>query len=460
MKRRQFHRLSAAGIAALSLRRAEAQTTGNASLLTTTLTPLGAERAGNADGSIPAWTGGYTTVPPGWHSGQFMPSPFDSEAPLTTVSAANMRQHAQFLSEGVQTMMQKYGFSLKLYPTHRSAAAPQSIYDNTAANVTTARLNPAGGRLGFTGGFGGIPFPIPDISDPLSAGAQIMWNHDCRWNGYGFSFTNFAYAVNGGQIALADASPDKFDYPYYRKGGSLATYNGQLNRSFTSYVAPANDVGEEITIIDFTNPVQNPDEIWQLLNGQGRVRRSPEVQFDTPASQVDGVANYDEYYGFHGSLEQYDWKYVGKTEMYIPYHNNSVFAAKPEAAHLAHFVDPELVRWELHRVWVVDATVHPGERNVLASRRLYVDEDSWTVALVDSKDANGELYHTGTSYFYLRPDLPGVIMGNNALLNLQTGNYCTMAGLWNEKAHPTFIFTDGYPDSLFDPQNMAASAQY
>jgi hypothetical protein len=460
MKRRSFGLLAGTGLMALKIRPARAQTAPDPALLKTTLTPFGAERAGNAEGTIPAWTGGYTTIPAGWQPGQFMPSPFDNEPMLLTIDSANMAQHADRLSEGLMTMMRKYGYSINVFPTHRTAAAPQWVYDNIAANAVNAKPNPGGARLGFLGAFGGAPFPIPDTSDPLVAGAQIVWNHCTRWNGYGFAFDNWAFAVSEGHVALADLSPNQFDYPYYRRNGTLATYNGELNRSFTSYLAPANDVGELIDIIDFTNPYVTQDETWQLLNGQGRVRKSPEVAYDTPASQTDGLANYDEYYGFHGSLQKYDWKYLGKKEMYIPYHNNAMFGLPGEPVHLANFLDPKVVRWELHRVWVVEATLHPGERNVLLRRRLYIEEDTWTDALVDVYDGNNALFHTGISYFYLRPDLPGVIMGNNTCHNLQSDDYASMAGLWNEKTHPTLIFNNGYPDSLYDPQNMAAAAQY
>ena len=75
---------------------------------------------------------------------------------------------------GIQWMIKNVGFSLPVYPTHRTAAAPQYVYDNTALNVSRTQLNPNGGRLGFTGGYGGIPFPIIDTSDAQVAGAQVF----------------------------------------------------------------------------------------------------------------------------------------------------------------------------------------------------------------------------------------------------------------------------------------------
>ena len=69
------------------------------------LTPLGAERAGNASGTIPAWEGGYTQVWPGYQSGQPRPDPFASEKPLYRIDADNMATHAAELTEGIRALL-------------------------------------------------------------------------------------------------------------------------------------------------------------------------------------------------------------------------------------------------------------------------------------------------------------------------------------------------------------------
>jgi hypothetical protein len=322
-------------------------------------------------------------------------------------------------------------------------------------------LSPAGGRLGFLNGFGGVPFPIPDVNgDPLDAGAQIIWNHSCRWLGHAYFIRSRGSAVNSGQYHLTDLATTSYDYPYYRKNGSLATYDGIEYRQVNGFLGPANIVGEEVLAEEMSDPHDQPNIAWELLNGQGRVRKAPELQFDTPSSFVDGIAAYDEYYGFYGSLEQYDWKYIGKQEMYIPYNNNGMFGLPAEPVHLAHFLDPNVTRWELHRVWVVEATLHPGYRNVLARRRFYVDEDTWTIGVTDGWDAIGNLYKVGTTYNNVRPDLPGTAFTTNCVHNLQTGDYCVPAAIWDEKADPSLVYYDSFPDSMYDPQSMAASGQY
>jgi hypothetical protein len=454
MKRRTFAVLAGTSLAALKTHAAEAQT-ADASLLTTTLTPMGSERAGNTDGSIPAWTGGYTTVPEGWQPSDYMPDPFANEQPVVVINASNMSQYAEKLSDGVQALMTKSGFSIKVYPSHRTQSVPASVASYIAQNVTSTKLvDPANPQSGFTSGFGGYPFPIPDASNPLAAGAQVIYNHNNRWGGYAQGLRTSGYVVNNGQLVLTLQGPIKYDYPfYYRK--DIATLQG---REFLHFTGPGNLVGEEIAVWYHTDLV--PQQSWELLNGQGRVRLAPELSFDTPSSFADGVNNIDEYFGFNGQLIEYDWKSLGKQELYIPYNNNAVFLQSPEELLQPKFVNPDIVRWELHRVWVVEATLHAGKRNVLARRRFYVDEDTWTIGVTDSWDANGNLYRTNHVFNLLRPDLPGLVFGNNVIYNLQTGDYALPNGPYNEKANPSFRFYDSWPDSTFDPQNMAASAQY
>lgn len=458
--RNRLNALLGLGLLAAAGSGGSAQAAGDPQLLKTTLTPMGAERAGNAAGTIPAWTGGLTTVPADWNPKTAnAPDFFKNESPRITVNASNMAQYSDQLSEGVKAMITKYGYSLQVYPTHRTAAAPQYVYDNIATNVTRAKLLPEG-RLGFTGGYGGVPFAIPDVNVPLSAGAEIIWNAQTRWLGLGETGTLASYVEQGGQIVLAGAGITQNEYPYYDPKGSLATYQGYQLLDHTSEFAPASQAGIQIIAHYATNTLENPDILWQLLQGEGRVRKAPQLMYDTPSSSSNGVVNYDEYYGFNGPMDDYDWKYVGKKEMFIPYNNNGLRLTPANLAHGPKFLDPKYVRWELHRVWVVDATLHPGKRNVMAHRRFYVDEDTWQIGLTDDWDANGNIYREDMTFNEDRPDLPGTVFMNSVAYTLQTGDYTDYTGSWG---NPPFNKPDVFgriPDNQFEPQTMAAAASY
>jgi hypothetical protein len=461
MKRRSFGLLAGSSLVALKTGFAQAQTAPDASLLKTTLTPFGAERAASADGSIPAWTGGVTTLPSGVSPGDYVPDLFPGEQPVLVIDASNVAQYADRLSEGVQVMLSKYGFKINVFPTHRTAAAPQYVYDNTAKNVATAQLSGDNGRYGFTGAYGGIAFPIPDTSDPAAAGAQIMWNYVAsNWRGYAFYIYQQNWVISDGNRTLSTDGKYSELYKYYNPNGSLQDFDGIIYKLREDYTGPSNLVGQALVVWSYTEPYQHPQQAWELLNGQGRVRRAPEVSFDTPSTQNDGICNYDEIYAFNGSLERYDWKFLGKKEMYIPYNNNKLFGVPAETALLEHFVDPGLVRWELHRCWVVEATLHPGERNVDARRQFYLDEDTWTIGLADMWDGNGNLYKTEIVYNNCRPELPGTIFSGSSIHNLQTDDYTASSILWNQAQKPSLKYVDYISENTFDPTNLAAQAQY
>jgi len=466
MNRRRFGLLSSSSIlAAMSasrIARPQAVSTADPTLLSTTLTPLGAERAGNMAGTIPAWTGGFNTSPPGWDGNKdLLIDFFAGDKILYTVNAENMSQYAGQLSEGAKAMIQTYGMTLDVYPTRRTGCATQRVYDNTAANVKTAYLDAGGGRLGFHNAFGGTPFPIPDTSDPEAAGCQIFWNGSLRWQGEAFNFWATSWTIEHGSVQLTGAAQETWSFPYYSKDASLSSplSNGSED-THEVLTGPATLIGEEIVTRYSTTPYQVPNITWELLAGQSRVRKTPELSYDTPNSTADGVANYDETAVFSGSPDEYDWKYLGKQEMLIPYNCQKVPRTSVTEGIQPKFINPDVVRWELHRVWVIEATLHPGKRNVISRRRLYLDEDTWQFTIADNYDENNSLYHWCVNWVAAYPNMPGMFPVINTVNNIQTGDWTIENCLF---AHPLAnrpILFGPRPDSYFQPQAMAATASY
>jgi hypothetical protein len=172
------------------------------------LTPLGGERAGNTDGFIPAWSGGYTTPIPGEQPGGRRGDPFKEEKPLFSISAGNAAEYADKLTDGTLALLKKYpeSFRVDVYPSHRTAAAPQWVYDNTFKNATRAKLN---GDL-VEGAYGGIPFPL------AKNGAEVMWNHILRWRGSSWQLriTQYQLTTSGRAVMTTDGTADQ-QMPYY-----------------------------------------------------------------------------------------------------------------------------------------------------------------------------------------------------------------------------------------------------
>jgi len=380
------------------------------------LTPMGAEREGNKDGSIPAWTGGMMDVPAGLKAtaGDRRLDPFAEDKPLYTITVENMAQYADKLNDGVKAMLERYPktFKLDVYPTRRTAAAPQWVYDNTFKNATQATL--ANDGLTVDGARGGVPFPIP------KNGAEVIWNQRLAWRGESTDQRYKIWVVTAdGKQVLAGQTITAEQYPYYSRDGKSDPRVYQWFRQITE--APGFRSGEGLLTYQLLDFKDGDGPTWQYLPGQRRVRRAPNVGFDTPDFVASGANFFDEAFGGIGSLERFDWKLLGKKEMYIPYNTNKLFMVPDAEAMGPNHLKTENLRWELHRVWVVEATVKAGKRHAVSRRMFYTDEDTWQTALLDGWDGQGKLWRTTMALPFVAPDIPAVITScRDAFYNLQT----------------------------------------
>ncbi|WP_137817681.1 DUF1329 domain-containing protein [Pseudomonas sp. 2FG] len=399
---------------------------GEANALKGTLTPLGAEQAGNSDGSIPAWTGGLTGEVAGATFGDVPADPFPGEKPVLQITAKNAAQYADKLNEGTKALLDKYpdSFHLDIYPTHRTAAAPQKVYDNTFANATRCQLTQGG--LSVEGCYGGIPFPIP------KDGSEVIWNFLLRVEAESIEMGYLNMIGNSdGSRTLASRGVENWQYPYYYQDGSLDKWSGQYVKLRFLTSEPPFKAGESLVTHDGIDP-QNPREAWQYLVGQRRVRRAPTVGYDTPDFVASGANYFDEVHGFIGHPDRYQWKLVGKKEMYIPYNLNKFHAEKRDDAFTKDVLNADKMRWELHRVWEVEASVAPGKRHAVPKRRFYIDEDSWTIALADGYDAEGKLWRATQVLPFVVPSIPAVVVKPVVIYNLQANTYSVVQGLNGE----------------------------
>ncbi|MCM2250957.1 MAG: DUF1329 domain-containing protein [Ramlibacter sp.] len=428
-----------------------AVTAEEAQALKKELTPLGAERAGNAAGTIPAWSGGLTSPPAGYTPGNRKFDPYGADKPVLSITAENMEQHAGKLSDGVKALLKANPktFRLDVYPSHRSAAAPQWVYDNTAKNALAAKLE--GDGLAVKGAFGGVPFPIP------KSGLEVRWNQLTRWRGEAaFSRVKIWSVTANGRAVLASDATDDTQFPYYYKEGSAEKNpDALLNFAVLTTTAPAFRAGEALLLQDVID-YRNGRKIWQYLAGQRRVRQAPNVAYDTPDAVASGVNFVDETFGGSGSPERYDWKLVGKREMFIPYNTNRLLMVADEEAIDAHHLKPQYVRWELHRVWVVEGQLKSGKRHAVPKRMFYIDEDSWGTAMQDGWDAQGKLWRTQLMLPFVAPDLPAVVnFCTGVFHNLQTGGWsysCAMGDGGTDQYRPT----PRKPESYFSADALAA----
>jgi len=370
--------------------------------LGTTLTPFGAIKAGNAGGSIPAYTGGIAKPPAGFKPGSgAWADPFPDEKPLFRIDSKNIDKYASSLSEGQKHILQKFpGYYLDVYPSHRTASYPVKVLQATVRNATGCKSAKEGLAI-EQDCRGGLPFPIP------KTGREVMWNQLLRYQGDTSVMTanSRSWVVDStGRMIMTAQQQTLTDSPYYQT--EVSDRDPAMGwRTYSHTQAPARRVGEMTGLIDFLDPTEKVRRAWTYTPGQRRVKLAPEFSYDTPIASMGGVIVFDELFIFSGKMDKFDFKLMGKKEMFLPYNMyRGVFdCPAPEKALLPQHTNPACERWELHRVWVVEATLKTGQRHAYSKRVYYLDEDLSGAGMFDAFDQGGQLHRAlfnGATPFY------------------------------------------------------------
>lgn len=412
-----------------------------AARLGNTLTPVGAERAGNADGSIPAWDGGLAP------SDDRYSDPFAGEQPLFVITAANAADYADRLSPGQLALLKRYpdSFRMPVYPSHRTAAYPQAVYELAAQNAVRTKLTEDGnGLVDFSEN---LAFPIPQN------GLEAIWNHLTRYRGGALERTFVQVPVQASGAYTPVKINEKMSWPTFLKETPDAEATDNILLYFVQEVlAPARLTGEVLLVHETLNQVTQPRQAWSYNAGQRRVRRAPQIAYDAPGTASDGQRTTDNLDMFNGAPDRYDWTLVGKQELYIPY--NSFRLASRDLSYkqilTPGHINPDYTRYELHRVWKVEATLKSGERNIYGKRVFYLDEDSWQISIADHYDGRGELWRVGEEHAFPYRDAQVPWTTAEALYDLQSGRYL-VGGLSNEEGKG-YDFTQRFNYSDFTPQ--------
>lgn len=435
--------LAALALLSTALAAHAAVSDAEAKSLGATLTAVGAEKAGNKDGTIPEYTGGLTTPPASYKPGSgIRPDPYADEKPLFSIDAKNMDKYADKLTDGVKAMMAKYpGYRVDVYPTHRSAAFPAYLLDNTVKNATRCKTVADG--LGLDGACrGGVPFPIP------KSGIEAMWNVQTHFNGTTTDFrAKTSYVDASGRAVLSADFIGALEMPYYYPDKS----DSDVVMWQRGDQLLARSAGNAAMFADYLDPVATGRRAWSYSPGQRRVRVSPDFAYDTPTDSSGGVQVFDESSFYSGKMDRFDFKLVGKKEVYMPYNTYKLaYQSKLVDILKPNFINPDLNRFELHRVWVVEATLKPGKRHIYSKRTFYVDEDQGG-SMAETYDAAGKLWRVIMNYTTPSYEVPAPVAIMVSHYDLVNGIYVLIShtgeyyGVKHPAPRPSKFWT---PDSL------------
>lgn len=364
------------------------------------LTCTGAERAGNADGSIPAYAGKWLGAPAGLevkNAAGHDPDPYADEKPLFTITAQNMAQYADRLSDGEKALFKRYPatFRMPVYASHRDFRYADWVCDTLKKNAASATLLHDG--VGVSAVTGAAPFPIPKNGSELQWNLQLptrAWTEVATYDqGAVYANGNIAWGRVAYKILAPVNDPGK-------RGSTTDTLGSYFN---VTTLLPERDKGSLNVGWTPNDYDHNYIHTWGYNPGTRRVRESPEFGYDLPQG-AGGFRTVDDDRLLNGSPERYDWKIAGKRELYIPYDAYRLNDPKVKYSELLKqqgTINPDYMRYELHRVWILQGDLKPGYRHLYKKRVIYMDEDTWHGVMADTYDNRGQLWRVGmVNYFY------------------------------------------------------------
>lgn len=426
-----------------------------ASQLGDTLTLWGAVKAGNADGSIPAYTGGigapsnYDPARPG-----IRPDPFADEVPVLIVDASNYLEHKDRLTSGSIAMFEKYPeFKMQIYPTHRTARYPEFYLKNAVRNATSCST--AADGLGLVNCYAGAPFPIP------KAGVEVMWNQYMKFSGAAYKTEDVRSVVvdRRGTVMNTNFQGQWNQYPLWVNPPEGMLQGDEVHEMiFNEYTGPARKSGEKLILHDSLDMANNPRRAWSYLPGQRRVKLAPDVAYDTPSSTAAGIGTIDDSMVWFGAFDRYNWELVGKQEVYLPYNMFKLYdknheCNKDSVVLTKSFMNPECVRWELHRAWVVKASLKEGARHIYPERTFYWDEDFLGVGMSTNYDSAGAVFRVVQSESIPKYESYGHNSGSFVTHDLASGAYARQA---YSNGDTGLVDIEPLPSRFFSPQSMSA----
>ncbi len=388
----------------------------------TEYTPLGAIKAGNAQGTIPPWTGGITTPPPAYEKGQDHTDPFADDAPLFTITADNYKQYADKLSGVSIGLLTTYpeSYKMHIYPSRRSCAFPQHVYDAAYKNIDRARLSNNGHNV--EGALMAIPFPRP------KTGEEVIWNHRLNYRGH-----KYTAKISGGNIY-----PNGSFTHVVRKDRKLIFYSDPTLTSATAlenkdmawmgiWESPPRNAGSGFSSINTIDQVMQPRYGFFFRNDIRKNVPSPSaaMTYDALLSTANGLRRSDDMFLFNGAHDRYEWTLLGKKEIYIPY--NAYRASHTDVSLkdllTPYHPNPTYIRYELHRVWVVEAVLKPEFSHIHHRRVIYIDEDSWIAVMAELYNAKGTMHNGQEAFIKNYYEVPTCHQEFDVLYNYENGWY-------------------------------------
>jgi len=409
---------------------------------------IGADPGPNATGEIPAWEGHKNLpCPEDYTPGQYFPNPYKDDKPLFRIDHTNVDEYKDRLSPAQIMRLQKHkNFYMNVYPSRRNIEFCPEFYAAVEKNKETCYLDEDGSIQGFNGA---IAFPNP------KNGVEAIWNIRRMYLGDDADSVQCRRLVSpSGKIRKGMWQTKVLNYGETRlKTRPFPNPEKVFQKIRNLTLFPADEKGTDFLSIAYLKDSRLEDT-WLFLPTLRRVRRAPTM---TNGGQINGAESTMDETGleFRGTVNHWDWKLIGKKEMYIAYNNYDLFPpdTEDEDECWAMDINPERIRYELHRVWVVEGTLKEGLDHPYSRRVGYYDEDFWQPVLADRYDQRGNLWRILEYYGFADSCNKMRMYAGWIFLNLESGRYELLGGCHKQLPTST-IYDTGLDESYFTVQAL------
>jgi hypothetical protein len=423
------------------------------------LTCVGAEKAASKDGMISAYTGKWLGAPPGIqytpNVGQHPVDPYAGDKPLLSITPENLAQHAYRLSSGQKALFARFpkAFRMDVYPARRDFRYPDYVCEAARKNAINAELTDGG--LGVKGAvIGAVPFPLPRDA------AEVLMNNTFPYRAFTEDIVrDQANVLSNGSIAWSRLHNTNIN----RVNGSANA--GQPLDGTTAYsrhavLLPEREKGALTVSMEPVNFASGKRLAWRYDPGTRRVIQLPEYGYDQPMIGTGGKVTIDSDRLFNGSPDRYNWKLLGKRDMYVPANAYKLHGKTVKYADLLKpgVPNPDFIRWELRRVWAIEGSLKEGASHLYSKRVLFIDEDTWHAVMSDLYDKSGALVEYSYINHYYAFDMQGWQPGTAFYHDLSSGGYVGY-NLFQERDKGPILNKGNLTINMFSPEAARSAGQ-
>ncbi len=308
------------------------------------------------------------------------PDPFHKDEILFTIDKSNYLEYAdQLLTPGQIEMFNVYSdtFKMHVYPSRRSCAVPPEVNELTSQN---AELTDEG--EGIIGIVGSIPFPNP------SEALHHVWNHILRYRGVNIYGSSPFYIINpDSSITYGAGEAIAINYwnPFVDNKKGL---QGMLMSKVTH---PPRLADASLLVIESLNALKTPRKAWVYNPGTRRVRRAPDIAYDYKPTANQGITTTDQFDGFNGAKDRYEWTFLGTKKKLMPYNAYKLHETDIDKYLTPYHIDQNYLRYELVNVNVIQADLRKNKRHILPHRTMYFDTDSHNMLVEETFDEENKI---------------------------------------------------------------------